>query len=70
MDIIDLAMLVEAAERERALKKVRDAAARRSTVRNCQDCDVEISEARRQAVPGATRCVRCQSIHEKESCCP
>ena len=55
MDIIDLAMLVEAAERERALKKVRDAAARRSTVRNCQDCDVEISEARRKAVPGATR---------------
>ncbi|KGH16331.1 MULTISPECIES: TraR/DksA C4-type zinc finger protein [Comamonas] len=70
MDIIDLAMLVEAAERERALKRVRDEAAKRSSVRNCQDCDVEISEARRQAVPGATRCVRCQSNHEKESCCP
>jgi len=70
MDIIDLAMLVEAAERERALKRVRDEAAKRSSVRNCQDCDVEISKARRQAVPGATRCVRCQSNHEKESCCP
>ena len=67
MDIIDLAMRVEAAERERALKRVRDEAARRSTARNChvcQDCDVAISEARRQAVPGATRCVRCQSLHE------
>lgn len=70
MDIIDLAMLVEAAERERALTRVRDEAAKRSSVRNCLDCDVLISEARREAVPGATRCVRCQSNHEKESYCP
>lgn len=70
MDIIDLAMMVEAAERERALKKVRDEAAKRSSARFCVDCDVPISEARRQAVPGATRCVRCQDIFEKGSCCP
>ena len=27
----------------------------------CEDCDEEIPEARRQAVPGVRRCVRCQT---------
>jgi phage/conjugal plasmid C-4 type zinc finger TraR family protein len=31
---------------------------------HCEDCDEEIPEARRQAVPGCRRCVSCQEILE------
>lgn len=31
---------------------------------HCIDCDEEIPEARRRAVPGCKRCVDCQSLHE------
>ncbi|WP_457587304.1 TraR/DksA C4-type zinc finger protein [Ensifer canadensis] len=31
---------------------------------HCEDCDRPISEARRQALPSATRCVVCQDLHE------
>ena len=30
----------------------------------CEDCEVEIPEARRRAVPGVRRCVRCQSAED------
>lgn len=31
----------------------------------CIDCGAEIPEERRAAVPGCTRCVRCQQIFER-----
>lgn len=31
---------------------------------NCEDCGEEIPEKRRQAVPGCTRCVKCQEQFE------
>lgn len=31
---------------------------------NCVDCETEIPEARRLAVPGCLRCISCQSLHE------
>lgn len=36
----------------------------RSSVLCCLDCDEEIPEARRRAVPGTTRCVACQTMYE------
>lgn len=33
----------------------------------CQDCGVEIPEARLQAYPTALRCVACQTLAEKAS---
>lgn len=30
----------------------------------CEDCDTEIPERRRQQMPNATRCVKCQEIVE------
>lgn len=30
----------------------------------CEDCDEEIPEARRLAMPGCRRCVDCQTLHE------
>jgi phage/conjugal plasmid C-4 type zinc finger TraR family protein len=31
----------------------------------CEDCGDEIPEARRQAVPGCTRCIYCQEYFER-----
>ncbi|WP_312045241.1 TraR/DksA family transcriptional regulator [Erwinia sp.] len=33
----------------------------------CEDCDAPISEARRRAVQGVTRCVTCQEMDELQS---
>jgi phage/conjugal plasmid C-4 type zinc finger TraR family protein len=34
---------------------------------HCQECDAEIPEARRQAVPGVRLCVTCQEEHDREA---
>jgi phage/conjugal plasmid C-4 type zinc finger TraR family protein len=34
---------------------------------HCADCGVEISEARRAAVPGVRRCVACQDRHDHDA---
>ena len=34
---------------------------------DCEDCGEPIPEARRQAVPGARRCVVCQEAHDAET---
>ena len=31
---------------------------------HCEECDVEIPEARRKAVPGVRLCVDCQEAHD------
>jgi phage/conjugal plasmid C-4 type zinc finger TraR family protein len=31
---------------------------------NCEDCGVTIPERRRQALPGARRCIACQSVRD------
>jgi phage/conjugal plasmid C-4 type zinc finger TraR family protein len=33
-------------------------------LRRCEECDVEIPEARRKAVPGVRLCVDCQEAHD------
>lgn len=33
---------------------------------HCEECESEIPEARRRAIPGVRYCVRCQSEHEKK----
>jgi phage/conjugal plasmid C-4 type zinc finger TraR family protein len=34
---------------------------------HCEDCDAEIPEARRKAVPGVRLCVNCQETHDREA---
>ncbi len=34
---------------------------------HCEECEVEIPEARRRAMPGVRYCVRCQSEREKRA---
>lgn len=33
---------------------------------NCTECDTEIPEKRRIAIPGCSLCIDCQSISERE----
>ncbi|CAI1717344.1 MULTISPECIES: TraR/DksA family transcriptional regulator [Serratia] len=33
----------------------------------CEECDAQIPEARRLAVPGTARCANCQELHETKS---
>lgn len=37
------------------------------SLRNCEECDAEIPDARRKAVPGVRLCINCQSELDKES---
>ena len=32
----------------------------------CEECDTEIPEARRKAVPGVHLCIKCQSEYDKQ----
>jgi len=36
-----------------------------NSLTHCEECEEPIPEARRQAVPGCTRCVSCQEDHEQ-----
>ena len=49
---------------EDAVKRVRDQLPRGESLRNCEECDKAIPEARREAVPGVRLCVTCQSEHD------
>jgi phage/conjugal plasmid C-4 type zinc finger TraR family protein len=46
----------------RARSRIPKGAARET----CEDCDEPIPEARRRAVPGVRRCVRCQTVVDGE----
>lgn len=34
---------------------------------HCEECNAEIPEARRQAIPGVRLCVTCQEQHDREA---
>jgi len=46
---------------EDAVELARSRLPRGESLLRCEECDTEIPEARRQAVPGVRLCVRCQS---------
>ena len=37
------------------------------SLKRCEECDAEIPEARRKAVPGVRFCVRCQTEADEEN---
>jgi RNA polymerase-binding transcription factor DksA len=59
-------LAAERAEQERDAK-IAEAqnALRQMGTCQCDDCGVDISSARRNAYPAATRCQPCQTRHEK-----
>ncbi len=46
---------------EDAVERARSRLPSGESLLHCEECDAEIPEARRQAVPGVHLCVRCQS---------
>jgi len=64
-DDIDLANIEIERETKRALSKIKQLQ-RESGIIYCLDCDEEIGEARKKAVPSAVRCIDCQSLKDLE----
>lgn len=52
-------------EKEAAIAAARSALAGPGLV-ECEECGKPIGEARRRAMPSATRCILCQDVHERE----
>jgi phage/conjugal plasmid C-4 type zinc finger TraR family protein len=46
--------------------RARSRLSRGESLERCEDCEEEIPEARRLAVPGVRRCVRCQEEADRE----
>lgn len=64
MDIADQANDREMADREFAIAARRAALPAGNSSSHCEDCGEPIPGARRQAYPGVTRCVNCQTVQE------
>lgn len=66
MDIADRASDREMADREFALAARRAARPVGHSTSHCLECGETIPEGRREAVPGVTLCVECQTIQEHQ----
>ena len=51
---------------EDAVKRARDNLPRGESLKQCEECDADIPEARRAAVPGVRLCVTCQSEQDQQ----
>ena len=51
---------------EDAVKRARSEMARGESLRECEECGVEIPQARREAVPGVRHCIDCQQEAESK----
>jgi phage/conjugal plasmid C-4 type zinc finger TraR family protein len=66
MDEFDRAQELEQRQRDEALARVQTRLVSGPSSEECSDCGDEIPEARRQAIPGVSRCVICQNKFEKK----
>lgn len=48
------------------IKRVRSKLPKGPGLTHCEECDVLIPKARREAVPGVRLCVACQEVHDRE----
>lgn len=49
-----------------ALQRARSQIPKGESLEHCEECDAEIPEARRQALPGVRLCVACQSERDRD----
>jgi phage/conjugal plasmid C-4 type zinc finger TraR family protein len=49
-----------------AIKRVRSQLSQGPGLMRCEECDMEIPEARRKAIPGVRLCVTCQEARDQE----
>jgi phage/conjugal plasmid C-4 type zinc finger TraR family protein len=67
VDWFDRAQELEQRQRDQAIKaQLQRPRPVGPSLTHCQDCDKEIPPAR-QALGGMTRCVPCQTVHEKSN---
>ena len=52
--------------RRRSMSRARSKLPSGESLRNCEECETAIPEARRQAVPGVRLCVTCQALVDKD----
>ena len=52
---------------EDAVSRARDRLPKGPSLTNCEECDVEIPEARRKAIPGVRFCVTCQAEADEKA---
>lgn len=52
---------------EDAINRVRREIPQGESLTHCEECDVEIPEARRRAIPGVRLCVECQAGQDEEN---
>ena len=50
-----------------AVKHARSRLPQGESLRRCEECDAEIPQARREAIPGVRRCVACQEKRDRET---
>ena len=50
-----------------AVAKARQRLPRGESLRHCEECDAEIPQARRDAVPGVRLCIACQQLQDDEA---
>ena len=51
---------------EDAVKRARSQLPRGESLRNCEECESDIPEARRVAIAGVRLCIKCQEIQDKQ----
>jgi phage/conjugal plasmid C-4 type zinc finger TraR family protein len=51
---------------EDAVKRVRDRLPQGESLKNCEECDQLIPDARRKVVPGVRLCIDCQSERDTQ----
>lgn len=51
---------------EDAVKEARSRLPAGESLKHCEECGVDIPEARRKAIPGVRLCVACQSAQDEE----
>ena len=51
---------------EDAVNRARSRLCGGESLRQCEECDAAIPEARRKAVPGVRLCIECQEQHDRE----
>lgn len=64
-DIFDQAQELEQAQREAAIAAAREHVGHGGSYSHCEECGEPIPHQRQQAAPGCTRCIDCQSMHER-----
>jgi phage/conjugal plasmid C-4 type zinc finger TraR family protein len=52
---------------EDAIKRARDQLPSGKSLTHCEECEKEIPQARRDAIPGVRLCVPCQAEYDKET---